>query len=109
LKIILLIIMICATFVYADIKNGIYVYKTHCANCHSVKMEGGMGRDFNLVSYDRRKEQIVSYIQNPSMNFREFGYSANAMPKIALDEEDIYDVAEYIDSLQKFKKWMKKQ
>jgi 3-dehydroquinate dehydratase len=30
------------------------------------------------------------------------------MPKIAIKPEDNNDVADYIDSLQKFKKWMKK-
>ncbi|MFA5454046.1 MAG: cytochrome c [Sulfurimonas sp.] len=92
----------------ADIENGFEVYKTYCANCHSASMQGGMGRDFNLVSYDRKKEDIIRYISDPNSTFREFGYSSNAMPKINIKPEDVNDVAEYIDSLQKFKKWMKK-
>ena len=90
----------------ADIENGKDVYAQNCGNCHRVDMKGGMGKDFNLVSYTRRKEDIVKYIRTPSRMFREFGYSANAMPKIPLTEEQIEDVSEYIDSIQKFKKWM---
>ncbi len=71
-------------------------------------MKGGMGEDFNIVSYKRKKADIVKYVRTPSKMFREFGYAANAMPKIPLSEEQIKDVSEYIDSLQKFKIWMKK-
>ena len=71
-------------------------------------MKGGMGKDFNIVSYSRKKADIVKYVRSPSRMFREFGYTANAMPKIPLSEEEIKDVSEYIDSLQPFKSWMKK-
>jgi len=92
----------------ADIENGKDVYAQNCGNCHRVDMKGGMGEDFNIVSYNRKKEDVVKYVRTPSKMFREFGYAANAMPKIPLSEEDIKDVSEYIDSLQVFKKWMKK-
>lgn len=100
--------MVFVSLVSADIQNGIQVYKTHCAGCHSITMSGGMGRDFNLVSYERKKEDIFLYIVDPAGNYTRFGYSSNAMPKIAIKPEEASDVAEYIDSLQKFKKWMKK-
>ena len=92
----------------ADIENGKDVYAQNCANCHRTDMKGGMGEDFNIVSYTRKKEDIVKYVRTPSRMFREFGYSANAMPTIPLREKDIEDVSEYIDSLQPFKKWMVK-
>ncbi len=91
----------------ADIENGKDVYAQNCGNCHRVDMKGGMGEDFNIVSYNRKKEDVVKYVRTPSKMFREFGYAANAMPKIPLSEEDIRDVSEYIDSIQVFKKWMK--
>jgi cytochrome c6 len=90
----------------ADIEKGKDVYAQNCANCHSVSMQGGMGRDFNLVSYNRKREDIVKYISAPSMMFRQFGYSANAMPELHLKAEEIEDVSDYIDSLQPFKVWM---
>lgn len=93
---------------YADIENGKSVYAQNCANCHSVSMKGGLGRDFNLVSYNRKKEDVIRYILQPSRMYEEFGYSANGMPQIVLNETDVNDVAEYIDSLQPFKVWMKK-
>ena len=92
----------------ADIENGKDVYAQNCANCHSTNMKGGMGKDFNIVSYTRKKEDIVKYVRTPSRMFREFGYSANAMPTLPLREKEIEDVSEYIDSLQSFKKWMVK-
>ena len=92
----------------ADIEKGKIVYAQNCVFCHRVDMKGGMGKDFNLVSYSRKKKDIVKYVTNPSKMFREFGYSANAMPKLPLNEEQIKDVSEYINSLQPFKAWMKK-
>ena len=80
----------------------------NCANCHSVKMSGGEGKDFNIVSYERKREDIKKYIKNPVKMFKEFGYSANAMPTLPLTDKEIDAVSKYIDSLQSFKKWMKK-
>jgi len=67
-----------------------------------------MGPDFNLVSYKRKKEDVVKYISSPSTMFRKFGYKSNAMPELPLRVQEIEDVSEYIDSLQPFKIWMKK-
>lgn len=92
----------------ANIENGKDVYAQNCGNCHRVDMKGGMGKDFNLVSYSRKKEEIVKYITSPVDMYKEFGYSANAMPKIPLTKQEIIDVSDYIDSLQSFKEWMKK-
>ncbi len=92
-----------------DIEKGKAVYKAHCASCHSVHMTGGLGRDFNLVSYTRTKESIKKYIESPSRMYKEFGYNANAMPTLPLTEDEIEDVATYIDSIQPFKKWMVKK
>ena len=93
---------------HANVKNGKEVYAQNCGNCHSVAMTGGAGRDFNLVSYDRKKEDVIKYVTSPVTMYKEFGYSSNAMPKIPLSKEEIKDVAEYIDTLQSFKAWMKK-
>ncbi len=71
-------------------------------------MKGGMGEDFNIVSYSRKKEDVVKYVTSPVDMYKEFGYAANAMPKIPLSKQEIIDVSEYIDSLQTFKEWMKK-
>ena len=92
----------------ADIENGKDVYAQNCGNCHRVDMKGGMGKDFNIVSYNRTKEEIMAYATAPQAMFAQFGYSANAMPKLPLSDVEIRDVSEYIDSLQPFKKWMKK-
>ena len=97
------------TNIYADIKSGKNIYLINCANCHSINMSGSMGRDFNLVSYTRTKKNIINYATRPGMMFRKFGYTANAMPTLPLSPKEINDVADYIDSLQPFKKWMKKK
>jgi len=54
----------------ANIEDGKDVYAQNCANCHSTQMKGGMGKDFNLVSYTRKKEDIVKYIREPSRMFK---------------------------------------
>ncbi len=108
LKSIIVFILFTSLNLNANVEDGKDVYAQNCANCHSVNMGTGMGPDFNLVSYKRKKEDVVRYINSPSTMFREFGYSANAMPKLPLTPKDVQDVSEYIDSLQPFKIWMKR-
>jgi len=98
-------------FTIASILNaasGEKVYLQNCANCHSINMSGGMGPDFNIVSYKRKKEVIKNYILNPTVGYKELGYSANAMPRLPLKEDELEAIAEFIDALQPFKEWMKK-
>jgi len=90
----------------ANVENGKDVYIQNCSNCHRIDMKGGVGKDFNIVSYTRKKKDIIKYVTNPSKTFKEFGYSANGMPKIPLSKQEIKDVSDYIYSIQKFKKWM---
>lgn len=92
----------------ADIENGKNIYAQNCANCHSVSMTTGMGPDLNIVSYNRKREDVAKYIMSPSTLFRKFGYDSNAMPELPLSPQNVDDVSEYIDSLQPFKVWMKK-
>jgi len=108
MKLLTILLLLSISILNADIENGKDVYAQNCANCHRTDMKGGMGEDFNIVSYNRKKADIVKYIRTPSSMYREFGYDSNAMPKIPLSEEEIEDVSEYIDSLQPFKSWMKK-
>jgi mono/diheme cytochrome c family protein len=68
-----------------------------------------MGPDFNLVSYTKTKESIAAYAKDPYSLYEKFGYSANAMPTLPLEDEEFKDVADYISSLQPFKKWMIKK
>jgi len=103
-----LILLLLVTNIYASVKAGKEIYLIHCANCHSNNMRSGLGKDFNIVSYTRTKEEIIDYVTKPGMVFRKFGYPANAMPTLPLTKKEIKDVADYIDSLQPFKKWMKK-
>ena len=108
MKLFTLLFLITVAILNADIENGKDVYVQNCGNCHRTDMKGGMGKDFNIVSYNRKKADIVKYVTNPSQMYREFGYSANAMPTLPLSEDEIKDVSEFIDSLQPFKSWMKK-
>ncbi len=77
---ILLSLFIGSTTIFADIVKGEKVYKANCAICHTVDGRGGLGPDFNMVSYKRTKEEISAYAKDPYSLFRKFGYSANAMP-----------------------------
>jgi hypothetical protein len=66
-------------------------------------MTGGLGRDFNLVSYTRTKEQIKLQVSNPQRSAFLLGYTANAMPKFNLSEKEVEDVASFVDALQPIK------
>ncbi len=92
----------------ADVQKGRQVYLNNCAICHTVNGGSALGPDFNMVSYTRHKEEIAAYAKDPYSLSEAFGYSANAMPTLPLEDEEFKDVADYISSLVKFKKWMKK-
>jgi len=91
-----------------SVKRGEVVYKNNCAICHTVNGGSAMGPDFNIVSYTRKKKDIEGYAKDPDAFYKAFGYSAQAMPTLPLEDQEFRDVASYIDSLQPFKKWMKK-
>ena len=102
------ILLLLVTNIYANINEGKQAYLTHCASCHSTNMSGSFGKDFNLVSYERTKSEIKAYASQPGSLYRSFGYSANAMPTLPLSSKELNNIVDYIDSLQPFKKWMKK-
>jgi mono/diheme cytochrome c family protein len=107
-KAILFLALCIGTTAMADIEKGKAVYAANCAICHTVNGGNAMGPDFNMVSYRRKKEDIEAYAKDPYALYEKFGYSANAMPTLPLEDEEFKDVTDYIDSLQPFKIWMKK-
>jgi mono/diheme cytochrome c family protein len=108
-KLLISMTLLTATIVLADVQAGEKVYKENCAICHSINGGGGMGPDFNMVAYSRHKEEIEDYAKDPYSMYKAFGYSANAMPTLPLEDQQFKDVADYISSLQPFKKWMIKK
>ena len=101
-----LLILLVASALQADIEKGKAVYAANCAICHTINGGNGMGPDFNMVAYTRTKEEIEYYAKDPYSLAKAFGYSANAMPTLPLEDQEFKDVADYISSLQPFKKWM---
>ena len=108
-KLLISMTLLTATTLIADVQAGEKVYKENCAICHSINGGGTMGPDFNMVAYSRHKEEIEYYAKDPYSMYEAFGYSANAMPTLPLEDQQFKDVAEYISSLQPFKKWMIKK
>jgi mono/diheme cytochrome c family protein len=108
-KLIIGVTLLTAINLMADVKAGEQVYRANCAICHTVNGGSAMGPDFNMVSYTRKTAKIEQYAKDPYSLYEEFGYSANAMPTLPLEEQEFKDVAEYISSLQPFKKWMIKK
>ena len=106
--IIVTIMILLGINLFANIENGKKLHLANCAICHTTNGGLAFGKDFNIVSYTRKKEDIKAYIKDPYENFKRFGYSANAMPTLPLEENEIEDIADYINSLQPFKVWMKK-
>jgi len=97
------------TTLFADVAAGKKVFAANCAMCHTTNGGRALGPDMNLVAYTRRKAEIIAYAKDPYEHYREFGYSANAMPTLPLEDQEFKDVADYISSLQPFKKWMIKK
>jgi len=108
-QIILLLTLLTTSHLFADIEKSKAVYAANCAMCHTVDGGNALGPDFNMVSYTRTKEAIANYAKDPDAHYKEFGYSANAMPTLPLKDEEFQNVADYINSLQPFKKWMIKK
>ena len=108
-QITLLLTFLVSTQLLADVEKGKAVYAANCAICHTVNGGRAMGPDFNLVSYTKTKESIAAYAKDPYSLYEKFGYSANAMPTLPLEDEEFKNVADYISSLQPFKKWMIKK
>ena len=108
-KLLISITLLTTTALLADVKAGEKVYKANCAICHTINGGNAMGPDFNMVAYSRKPEMIAAYAKDPDSLYKEFGYSANAMPTLPLEDVEFKDVAEYISSLQPFKKWMIKK
>jgi mono/diheme cytochrome c family protein len=108
-RLIILLTLIDAIPLLADVRAGEKVYKENCAICHTINGGNALGPDFNFVAYTRHTKEIEDYAKNPSIFAKAFGYSANAMPTLPLEDQEFKDVAEYISSLQPFKKWMKKE
>ena len=107
-QIIILLAFLTGTNLLANAENGKKVFAANCAICHTVNGGNALGPDMNLVSYTRHKEEIAAYAKDPYSLYEKFGYSANAMPTLPLEDQEFKDVADYISSLQPFKKWMKK-
>ncbi|BAF71228.1 c-type cytochrome [Sulfurovum sp. NBC37-1] len=105
----LLLIFLLGTSLFADVEKGKAVYAANCAICHTVNGGNALGPDFNMVSYTRTKEEIAAYAKDPYSLYKKFGHSANAMPTLPLEDQEFKDVADYISSLQPFKKWMIKK
>ena len=105
-KIVLLLTLGLLTTLMADIEKGKIVYANNCGICHTINGGTSLGPDFNMVAYTRTKEAIAAYAKNPGAFYAGFGYEANAMPTLPLEDQEFKDVADYIDSLQPFKKWM---
>jgi mono/diheme cytochrome c family protein len=105
----MLLTFLTTTHLLADVEKGKAVYAANCAICHTVNGGNALGPDFNIVAYTKTKEEIAAYAKNPYSLYEKFGYSANAMPTLPLEDEEFKDVADYISSLQPFKKWMIKK
>ncbi len=108
-RFIILLILLTTIHLSADVKAGEKVYKENCAMCHTINGGSALGPDFNMVAYSRHTAEIEHYAKDPGRFFEVFGYSANAMPTLPLEDQQFKDVAAYISSLQPFKKWMIKK
>ena len=66
--IIVTLVILIGINVFADVENGKKLYLANCAMCHTVNGGNAFGKDFNIVSYTRKKEDIKAYIKDPYEN-----------------------------------------
>jgi len=109
MKLFYILLYLSATTLFADVAAGKKVFAVNCAICHTTNGGRALGPDMNLVAYTRHKSEIIAYAKDPYEHYKAFGYSANAMPTLPLEDQEFKDVADYISSLQPFKKWMIKK
>jgi mono/diheme cytochrome c family protein len=109
MKLFYILLYLSATTLFGDVAAGKKVFAANCAICHTTNGGRALGPDMNLVAYTRRKSEIIAYAKDPYEHYKAFGYSANAMPTLPLEDQEFKDVADYISSLQPFKKWMIKK
>lgn len=102
----IILTLLATTTLFANVEAGKKVFAANCAICHTTNGGRALGPDMNLVAYTRHKKEIEAYAKDPSAFYKAFGYSANAMPTLPLEDQEFKDVADYISSLQPFKKWM---
>jgi len=79
--------------------NGKEVFETYCWGCHH-QVAMAFGPPFRDIAQKRTKEEIRAMISNPEEISKIFGYKRNAMPKIALSEENLTAVTNYILSFK---------
>ena len=85
----MLLLIFSTLHLHADVEKGKAVYAANCAICHTVNGGRALGPDFNLVSYTRTKEEIAHYAKDPYALYEKFGYSANAMPTLPLEDDEL--------------------
>jgi ubiquinol-cytochrome c reductase cytochrome b subunit len=79
-------------------KNGLRIYaQQECAYCHNIMGKGGrrIGPDLsNIKAKGRTREYLASFIKDPQSQSR-----FSVMPKYALQEDELYNLSEFILAL----------
>ena len=73
-----------------DAGHGKEIFEQNCAACHGMQGEGAVGPSLKDLKARRTVDSTVEWIKNPSPR----------MPKLfpdALDEQDVKDVAAYVN------------
>ncbi len=110
MKVILLIsVFVSSLFseVIDNISKGEILFIKNCVSCHTIGTKNNIAPDLKTTSYKRTKKEIRAHIENPTRILKDFNYKQKTMPKIKLSNDEIYSIAEYIDSLEVHKVWIK--
>ncbi len=90
-----------------NVSKGEILFVKHCVSCHTIGIKSNIGPDLNAASYKLTKREVRMHIENPTRILKDFDKSKVVMPVIPLSNDDIYALAEYIDSLEVHKIWIK--
>lgn len=94
----LFLIVVLSSAVFAQI-GGKKVFEKYCWGCHH-QTSLAFGPSFKEIASKRSEGDIISYIFNPKLSYKSFGYKRSVMPSFNLTQEEYTSIAKYILSFK---------
>lgn len=75
--------------------DGKKVFEQYCWGCHH-QTSLAFGPSFSEIASKRTESEIISYIFNPKLSYKSFGYRRSVMPSFNLTQEEYLSISQYI-------------
>lgn len=82
--------------------DGKKVFEKYCWGCHH-QTSLAFGPSFSEIASKRSEGEIISYIYNPQLSYKSFGYRRSVMPSFNLTQEEYQSISKYILSFKSTK------